>query len=279
MPCVPACPLAVHRSLVLVIFIPLTAPRNTQANIDAIAAAGFLLSSLVQIAAVSGGHPPSPHPLSPLHSSPSPHPSDPWLQALTLFVCLDHERRYRSAEYAVSLGSSRTRCVAPMTPSFKEHVRKHLRYWWAGQVTPPHPLQVFSWARLGVVVQCLGSIGLLVTLEVVFKEQRRWVWPHPVSELCCPRGSPSILQGPRVHCNRGDSVGLHCLTAHHAGPSASPRGGVGGQEDGPAQALCNGQGEWAGNRSRLCPSALHSARAPAGVACAGAAAEQRGGPS
>ena len=38
----------------------------------------------------------------------------------------------------------------------------------------PLPLQVFSWARLGVVVQCLGSIGLLATLEVVFKEQRRW---------------------------------------------------------------------------------------------------------
>lgn len=39
---------------------------------------------------------------------------------------------------------------------------------------PPLPLQVFSWVRLGVAVQCLGSIGLLTTLEVVFKEKQRW---------------------------------------------------------------------------------------------------------
>ena len=45
---------------------------------------------------------------------------------------------------------------------------------WGGKrvrVTLPLPLQVFSWARLAVAMQCLGSVGLLATLEVVFKEQ------------------------------------------------------------------------------------------------------------
>ena len=74
--CAP-CTLSVRRSLMLVIFIPLTAPMNTNVNADAIAAAGFLITSLVQIIAVSAGFPSPIPPLScptPVYPSPAgPH--------------------------------------------------------------------------------------------------------------------------------------------------------------------------------------------------------------
>ena len=69
--CAP-CALSVRRSLVLVIFIPLTAPMNTNVNADAIAAAGFLIASLVQIIAVSAG---SPLPSLPYLAPPPVYPS------------------------------------------------------------------------------------------------------------------------------------------------------------------------------------------------------------